>query len=66
MAQGGGGYDIGANLSVSTAATSGLQGNLSNIFGAKSVGGFKLPQWLPFAVVGALFAFAVLWLVTRK
>ena len=45
-----GGYDIGLSLSGSSSATSGI-GAVN--YGDKTVGGFKLPGWLPLALIGA-------------
>jgi hypothetical protein len=63
---GGGGYDIGLSASMASSATSGLQGNFSNLFGAKSAGGLQLPVWLPFALIGGAVLVAVAWIVTRN
>jgi len=46
----GGGYDIGASFSGSSSATSGI-GAVN--YGDRSVGGFKLPGWLPYALLAA-------------
>jgi len=47
---GGGGYDIGASLSGSSSASSGIG---PTQFGDNIAGGFKLPAWLPLVLIGA-------------
>lgn len=62
---GGGGYDLGASLSVSTSATSGAQVTHGN----KTTGGASdsnsVSKWIPFAIVGAAVVVAVVFLVRK-
>lgn len=62
----GGGYDIGASISGSSSATSGFSADFRNLFGDTIVGGKKpTPPWLMLAVVGAITAVAIVF-VMRK
>lgn len=65
MQQGGGGYDFGIALSTSSSATSGLEGNFSNIFG-DHIAGTAIPVWIPFAILGAVFLLAGMWILSRR
>ena len=56
----GGGYDLGVSLSTSSSATSGIG---PTQFGDNIAGGFHLPGWLPFVLVGAGVIVAVVALV---
>jgi hypothetical protein len=56
----GGGYDLGLAVSGSSSATSGI-GPLQ--FGDNVAGGFSLPGWLPYALLGAGVIIAVVALV---
>ena len=60
---GGGGYDIGLSASMASSASSGLQGNIRDLFGDTIVGGKKTPVWIPLAVTGAIVVVASLFIL---
>ena len=55
--------DVGASLSGSSSATSGLTQSFDNIFGDHNAGGG--PSWVMPAIIGAIALVIIIWLIRR-